>query len=97
MCIRDRSLTVEGRHQGHDVAVRITDTGVGIEPEVLEHIFEPFYSKRADGIQGTGLGLTICKAIVARYQGRIDVESRVGKGTTFTIEFPKADANRTLS
>lgn len=91
------SLTVEGRHQGHDVAVRITDTGVGIEPEVLEHIFEPFYSKRADGIQGTGLGLTICKAIVARYQGRIDVESRVGKGTTFTIEFPKADANRTLS
>ncbi len=91
------SLTVEGRHQGHDVAVRITDTGVGIESEVLEHIFEPFYSKRADGIQGTGLGLTICKAIVARYQGRIDVESRVGKGTTFTIEFPKADANRTLS
>jgi signal transduction histidine kinase len=91
------TLTVSGRHEGNDVVVTFKDTGVGIEAEVLEHIFEPFYSKRADGVQGTGLGLTICKAIVARYQGQIGVESTPGKGTAFTITFPKADANRTLT
>ncbi len=90
------TLTVSGRQEGDDVIITFKDTGVGIEPGVLEHIFEPFYSKRADGVQGTGLGLTICKAIVTRYHGTMGVESTPGKGTTFTITFPKADANRTL-
>ncbi len=85
------TLTITGRHIGDDVDLRFSDAGVGIEPDKLAHIFEPFYSRRADGVQGTGLGLTICKAIVTRYRGRIEVESRLGVGTVFTVVLPRAD------
>lgn len=88
------TFRVSGHHDNGEVRVCFSDTGVGIEPDVMSHIFEPFYSKRADGVAGTGLGLTICKAITTRYQGRIDVESTPGIGTAFTIAFPQADGNR---
>lgn len=92
---RGGTVTAAGRHVGDEVHVRVSDTGVGIVPESLAHIFEPFYSRRADGVLGTGLGLTICKAIVARYRGRIEVESRPGEGTSFTLVFPRADRGAT--
>lgn len=88
------TLKIAGRTSGGEVVVSFTDTGVGIEADTLPHIFEPFFSKRADGVSGTGLGLTICKAITTRYQGRIEVQSTPRKGTTFTIVFPQADADR---
>jgi signal transduction histidine kinase len=71
--------------------IRITDTGVGIPPEQLRLIFEPFYStKEPDehGHGGSGLGLSVCRQIIEQHQGRIRVESLAGKGSTFTVKLP---------
>ncbi|HZU36430.1 MAG TPA: ATP-binding protein [Gemmataceae bacterium] len=77
------------------VEIRITDTGCGIPPEQLRLIFEPFYTtKQPDehGHGGSGLGLSVCRQIIEQHQGRIRVESLVGKGSTFTVKLPlKAD------
>lgn len=72
---------------GDSVVIRVEDTGVGIEEDHLDRIFEPFYTTKPDG-KGTGLGLPIVKTIVDRYHGSIDVSSRRGAGTTFTVKFP---------
>jgi len=70
--------------------VKVADTGIGIPEEAWPHLFEEFY--RAPNARqfaiGTGLGLSIVKSLVERYRGRIEVESTVGKGTTFTVTFP---------
>lgn len=90
------SYTVEGTvsirvYETSDTAkIEVKDTGNGIAEEDLPHIFERFY--RADKTRhttGTGLGLAIAQVIVKLHNGRIDVVSEVGKGTTFTIELPK--------
>ncbi|HEX7598713.1 MAG TPA: ATP-binding protein, partial [Polyangia bacterium] len=62
----------------------VSDTGIGIPPEDLDHIFEPFFSRRKDG---TGLGLAITARIVEDHKGTIEVSSHVGKGTTFVLRF----------
>lgn len=85
------AVTVTSRLIEGKVSVRIQDTGVGIEPADLPHIFERFY--RADKARtretgGTGLGLAITREIIARHHGTVDVESTVGKGSTFTIQLP---------
>lgn len=67
------------------IGVYIADTGVGISPEHMPHLFEPFYTTKA---QGTGLGLAISAHIVTQHGGRITVESEPGHGTTFTILLP---------
>jgi len=69
------------------VEVAFADTGVGIPEEELPRIFEPFYTTKPAG-EGTGLGLAVAKRIVDFHNGRVDVESRLGVGTTFTIQFP---------
>jgi len=69
------------------VAVRVADTGVGIPPTELPHIFEPFYTTRPTG-QGTGLGLPVSLGIVQDHGGSIDVDSQEGKGSTFTVWLP---------
>jgi signal transduction histidine kinase len=69
----------------------ISDTGIGIPPDQLRMIFEPFYTtKEPDehGHGGTGLGLSVCRQIIEQHQGRIRVESMVGKGSTFTVKLP---------
>lgn len=71
------------------VSVAVKDTGVGIPPETMSRIFDPYFTRRADGVEGTGMGLTICKNIVESYGGRITASSELGKGTTFTIAFPQ--------
>lgn len=74
------------------VEVRVSDSGVGIPPEQLRQIFEPFYTtKQPDeyGRGGTGLGLSVCRQIIEQHHGRIRVESVVGKGSTFTVKLPK--------
>lgn len=72
------------------VVLKVTDTGVGIPEENMPHIFEPFFSHRADHSNGTGLGLSITLAIVENWDGTINAESVVGEGSCFTIRFPLA-------
>jgi len=67
--------------------IRISDTGPGIKPEHLARIFDPFFTTKGIG-KGTGLGLSISYAIVKEHEGHIQVESVVGKGSTFTITLP---------
>jgi signal transduction histidine kinase len=69
------------------IAIAIQDTGVGINPENLDLIFQPFYTTKPE-IKGTGLGLSVCYGIVQAHQGEISVESCPGKGSTFTISLP---------
>ncbi|MFO0698651.1 MAG: PAS domain S-box protein [Nitrospira sp.] len=72
------------------VKLTIADTGHGIPREMIKKIFEPFFTTKEFG-QGTGLGLTVVKGIIEEHQGTIAVESEEGKGTTFTILFPKSE------
>ncbi len=69
------------------VAIAIQDTGTGIAPEHLSRIFDPFFTTKPEGM-GTGLGLSVSYGIISTHRGRIDVESELGKGTTFTILLP---------
>jgi signal transduction histidine kinase len=71
------------------VRISVEDTGAGIPPDVLSHIFEPFFSTKREG-EGTGLGLAICDGIVRSAGGRIEVQSTVGKGTRFDVLLPRA-------
>jgi signal transduction histidine kinase/DNA-binding NarL/FixJ family response regulator len=77
-------------HQDHDgfVTVQVIDIGVGIAPENLTRIADPFFTTKSKGV---GLGLTICHEIIERHQGALDVISRVGYGSTFTIRLPAAE------
>ena len=72
---------------GEFVCLRVSDTGTGIAPEVLLHIFEPFYTTKERG-KGTGLGLATVFGIVQQHQGWLEVSSQVGKGTTFKVFLP---------
>jgi two-component system cell cycle sensor histidine kinase/response regulator CckA len=72
---------------GEWVRMTVSDTGMGISPDVLPHIFEPFFTTKERG-RGSGLGLAQVHGIVAQHEGRIDVETQVGEGTTFTIYLP---------
>ncbi|MDZ7271079.1 MAG: ATP-binding protein [candidate division KSB1 bacterium] len=73
--------------QRENVVIVIQDTGVGIPAENLPRIFDPFFTTKASQ-KGTGLGLSVVSSIVAKHGGRIDVESEVGKGTTFKLFMP---------
>ena len=79
------TLTTRGDEGG--VAVEVADTGKGITQDVLPKIFDPFFSTKEVG-KGTGLGLSISYKIVQQHGGRIDVESKPGDGTRFTVWFP---------
>lgn len=70
-----------------EVQIEVRDDGVGIPPDILPHIFEPFVTTKESG-HGVGLGLAISRGIVERHGGRIEVESKVGRGTTFTVTLP---------
>ncbi|UCF77792.1 MAG: hypothetical protein JSW03_06675, partial [Candidatus Eiseniibacteriota bacterium] len=75
-----------------NVQIEFQDTGCGIEKEHLDEIFEPFFTTKP-ATKGTGLGLSISYGIVRRHGGFIDVESEVGKGSTFTVTLPVAGAD----
>ncbi len=72
---------------GSWIQLKVTDTGVGMPPEITQHIFEPFFTTKDPGA-GSGLGLAQVYGIVKQHGGYIDVESHVGQGTTFDIYFP---------
>lgn len=88
------TLTVS-LHQQEDMAVlRVSDTGMGIPPESINHVFERFYrvdKARSRESGGSGLGLAIVRSMVERNNGEITLQSTVGKGTTFTVAFPRFD------
>ena len=73
------------------ISISISDAGEGIDEDEIEHIFDRFYrvdKSRSRNIGGSGLGLSIVKAAVARHKGYIGVESEAGKGSTFTVTLP---------
>ncbi len=80
-------LRVEAEASADDLTISITDTGVGIPPEVLPEIFEPFVSTKGD--KGVGLGLAVVYGIIRRHEADIDVSSKPGAGTTFRITLPR--------
>ncbi len=88
-------LTITTRRHRGRIEMRFEDTGVGIAPTYKAHIFDPFFSRRADQAKGTGLGLAISRTIVQRYGGTIEVDSAPGEGTTFTIRFDDPETEDT--
>src|SRR5207247_9934119 len=93
-------IEVRDNARGQMVEIRVTDTGVGIPPEQLRLIFEPFYTtKEPDehGHGGTGLGLSVCRQIIEQHQGRLRLESIVGKGSTFTVKLPLTVGSEVVS
>ena len=70
--------------------MEVVDAGNGISATVRQRLFEPFFTTKAPG-RGTGLGLSICYGIVADHGGRIEVDSIVGKGSTFRVTLPLAE------
>lgn len=74
--------------EGLNIEFFVTDTGSGIEPEIIEHIFETYVSKDAEQQKGYGLGLALCRIIVEKMGGSIKVESELKKGSTFTFTLP---------
>ncbi len=76
---------------GHDIVVTVTDNGIGMTEEECEKVFDEFFrakNKYTESVAGTGLGLSIVKQLVDRHDGRISVDSKPGKGTTFTVAIP---------
>jgi two-component system NtrC family sensor kinase len=71
----------------NSIIISISDTGKGIDKELISHIFEPFFTTKEPG-QGTGLGLSIAYGIIRKHSGTIDAECKPGKGTTFIISLP---------
>ncbi|MEM6471810.1 MAG: ATP-binding protein [Planctomycetota bacterium] len=91
----DLMIRVQNSEEPEFVEFAIRDSGCGMPPETLRHIFDPFYSTKngpdESGKGGTGLGLSACKEIIDSHRGKIKVESSVGVGTAFTIKLPKAN------
>lgn len=86
------TITVSATHRDSDILVSVRDTGSGIAPEQMPHIFDRFWQATKAHRRGTGLGLTICKAIVEAHGGRIWAESALGKGTTMCFTIPASTA-----
>jgi signal transduction histidine kinase len=85
------SVAIAARVTAGSVEVRVADTGVGIAEKELPFVFERFYrgaEARACGIEGTGVGLSIVREIVAAHGGTVRLESREGRGTTAIVTLP---------
>jgi two-component system, cell cycle sensor histidine kinase and response regulator CckA len=94
--VRTRNVVFPGRssgseptcaHPGQYVCISVSDSGSGMDEEVLAHLFEPFFTTKPSG-QGTGLGLAVIYGIIEQHHGWIDVESEKGKGSEFKVFFP---------
>lgn len=95
ICISTQTCNINSGNQNHlqmkngeYIKLMVSDTGIGICPEDIKNIFDPFYTKKKMGRSGTGLGMTIVWTTTKDYNGYIDVQSERGKGTTFILYFP---------
>ncbi len=84
----DAEIVLYTEETSDDINIRIKDNGVGIPDEVKNRIWEPFFTTKAVGV-GTGLGMSISYSIIEKHNGRIELESEIGKGTEFIISIPK--------
>jgi two-component system, LuxR family, sensor kinase FixL len=82
-------ITITSRVKGSNAEISVSDTGVGLAPEVAAKIFQPYFTTKE---KGTGLGLAICQGIISEHGGVISVTSTPGQGTTFTIQLPLKEA-----
>ena len=90
-------LRISGSVSDGEIEIVFEDTGIGIPPENIPKIFMPFFSRRADNVEGTGLGLPISLAIAQKYEGTLEVESEPGKGSRFVLKLPEASIDRLTS
>ena len=99
------SILLRGDFSTSEILIAVQDTGVGIPEDALPHLFQKFYRVRENETKaaGTGLGLSICKQIVQGHGGRMDVKSKIGVGTSFTVRLPRSgktqpwpDANKRI-
>ncbi|MEO8699462.1 MAG: ATP-binding protein [Kofleriaceae bacterium] len=88
---RGGTLSITTRNLGTDVVVEVSDTGTGMPADVKARVFEPFFTTKGVG-KGTGLGLSVVHGIVQQANGRIEIDSVVGSGTTIRVVFPAANA-----
>lgn len=86
-------IHVKTRHMGEHVMVQISDNGCGIPENLLAQIFDPFFTTKDIG-KGTGLGLSMAYSIIENHHGKIEVESKAGEGTTFTVYLPTTTQNQ---
>ncbi len=85
--ILNRENLQMGMKPGLYMEIKVSDTGVGIAPEFIKLVFDPYFTTKGPG-EGTGLGLATAHGIIKSYEGKIEVDSQLGKGTTFTIHLP---------
>jgi C4-dicarboxylate-specific signal transduction histidine kinase len=87
--VGQRQLTIESRRiTTHEVEVLVADNGPGFPEEILQHLFEPFHTTKAEGL---GLGLAICRSIIAAHGGRLVAGNENGRGATVRLTLPTAD------
>jgi signal transduction histidine kinase len=86
---RGGELTLATESENSTVHVEVSDNGVGISADHLDKIFDPFFTTKSTS-RGTGLGLAVTYGIIREHAGKIRVESTVGQGTSFLLEFPTA-------
>lgn len=87
---RGGTISLRTRHDGGQVLLEVSDTGIGMTEEIRQRCLEPFFTTK--GAHGTGLGLSMVYGIVQRHGGTIDIRSEVNKGTTFIIRIPQSSA-----
>ncbi len=86
------SLTIQSNDE-KTVTILVSDTGPGMPPEIMEKVFDPFFTTKSIG-QGTGLGLSVVYGIINKHNGYIEVNSRAGEGTTFSVTLPRMNEDR---